>query len=616
MSAPAPGALWHARCAIFLSLALAIAGCSGQGSQGGVLVPSGSGGINGTGSSGNTTVKIYVPAGAQVSTPNPKSPLLPPQQPVSGGGFPATNTQPIATPPVSTPAATPQPAPGSQMLAINVTGPTAISQTVSVGPTSSGCTLAPGGSVCQLSLSLPVGTYTGTIGNGAIAFTVAAGSNNALNLTLGGVPSQVVMVPASAASGQNVQGGIDLYGAGKHPLLLETLDANDNVMVGASPTFSLNQAGGSLPIAVTQAQAASIVPNLFYITASSAPNGSTAILRATVNYTGPANPCAQSGAVCNGTVRVDVRQILAVANSAANTVALYVTGQTTPLTTIQSGVVSPQAVVFDGAGDLFVANQSGSVTEYVPPYGQSPVTIANGVIHPQSLAVDAHGDIFVANGNGSNTVTVYSAPYGGPPSATISSSVNDPVSLALDANADLFVVNAAANTVTEYAPPYSALPTTISKGLNTPSSVALDVHGNLFVANLNSTPNSVVEYSPPFSNSSAPVATITNGVNEQGSIAVMSANLFVPNQGANTVTEYAPPYVNPPTTIVGGQSQPVALAIDSAANLYVANYGNNTVTAYAAPYAPGSWTTIATGVSAPMALALSPATSNSPTLLP
>ncbi len=65
-----------------------------------------------------------------------------------------------------------------------------------------------------------------------------------------------------------------------------------------------------------------------------------------------------------------------------------------------------------------------------------------------------------------------------------------------------------------------------------------------------------MEYTPPFSNESSPIATITNGINEQGSIAVISANLFVPNQGANTVTQYAAPYTGTPTTIVGGQSQP------------------------------------------------------------
>ncbi|MBV9332811.1 MAG: hypothetical protein JO146_02275 [Candidatus Eremiobacteraeota bacterium] len=595
-----------------------LAGCAGSGGQGNLLFPPGSGTASAITGVGNTVVKIYVPAGSQVSTPNPRLPFNP--SPPNGMAPPANGTSPmqgLATPPVTTPppVTTGPAAPGSQLLAINVNGPTAINQTVPVGPNSSGCAQAPGGSTCQLALSLPAGTYTGTIGNAAIAFTVVAASSNVLNLTLGGVPAQAVIVPASTASAQNGQGGIDLYGAGKHAVLVELLDANQNVMVGGNgATFTLNQAGGSLQLNVAQATASA--PNFFYVTAAGASNGSSALLHASVNYAGPGNPCAQAAAVCTGTTRVDVRQILAVANSGANTVTLYVAGQIAPLMTIQSGVVSPQALAFDTVGDLFVANQSGSVTEYAPPYNQTPVSITNGVNHPQSLAVDARGDLFVANGNGSNTVTVYSPPYSGPPAATIASNVDDPVSLALDGAADLFVVNASANTVSEYAPPYATASAVVTKGLNTPSSAALDLHGNLFVANLNSTPNAVVEYVPPFSSASVPVATITNGVNEQGAIAMLSSNLFVPNQGANTVTEYTAPYTNPPTTISGGLSQPLALAIDSGGNLYVANYGNNTVTQYAAPYGPGTWNTISNGVNAPMALTLSPATGNAPTLLP
>lgn len=592
--------------AALFATAVAGAGCAGGGAQG-VLMPSG-GGLSGAGGAGNTVVRIFIPLGAAA----PGKPFGPPPTPLPVGALPGTTTvQTPATPPVSTPA----PAPGSQSLSINVSGPTTISQTISVGPNSSGCTPAAGGSNCQLALTLPAGVYTGTIGSAAIAFTVASGTNNTLNLTMGGVPSQIAVVPASYTSAQGQQGVIDLYGAGRHPLLVEMLDANSNVMVGgAGSNFSLSQAGGALSVSV--APAAAVAPNLFYVTTSTAPSGGFAILHVAANSKGPGNPCMQSNAVCSGTVRVDVRQILAVANSSAGSVSLYVAGQTTPLATIQAGLMNPQTLVFDPAGDLFVANQPGSVSEFVPPYNQAPVTIAGGVNHPQSLAVDARGDLFVANGNGSNTVTIYAPPYTGTPTITIASNVNDPVSLALDGAADLFVVNAAANTVAEYAPPYTGAPTIVSRGLNTPSSLALDARGNLFVANLNSTPNSVVEYAPPFSDASTPIATITNGVNEQGSISLVSSNLFVPNQGANTVTEYTAPYTNAPTTIAGGQSQPLALAVDSAGNLYVANYGNNTVTIYSSPYAPGSWSTIATGIGAPLALALSPATAGGPTLLP
>jgi NHL repeat len=576
------------------------------------MVPLG-GSAFGAGGTGNTLVRIFVPTGT-ASSPIAR-PVITPSPPPSAF-VPLAGPAPVTPPAAPVPGATPGP-PGSQTLAINVTGPTTINQNVTVGPNASGCSPAPGGTACQLSLTLPAGTYTGTVGSGgaAIGFTVAPSTNNVLNLTLGGTPSSVAIVPGSFLSFANAQGGVDFYGAGRHPVLVELLDANQNVIVNAPVNFSLSQAGGALSLGVSQTSAAAT--NLFYVTVPAVASAAAGFLRASASYQSIPNLCLQSGATCNGTVRVDVRQLLAVANSGASSVALYANGQNAPLATIQSGIAGPQAVVFDGAGDLFVANQLGSVSEYAPPYSQPPTTIGNGINHPQALAVDSRGNLFVANGNGSNTVTVYSAPFGGGPATVIAAGVSDPVSLALDAAADLFVVNAASNTVTEYAPPYSGTPVAISKGLNAPNSLALDGRGNLFVANLNSTPNSVVEYTPPFTEQSAPVATITNGINEQGTIGLNGvSSLFVPNQGANTVTEYVPPYSSAPTTIVGGQSQPVALAIDTSGNLYVANYGNNTVTVYAPPYGGGSWTTLSNAISAPVALALSPATPGGVTVLP
>ncbi|HEV3195213.1 MAG TPA: hypothetical protein VGZ06_03675 [Candidatus Cybelea sp.] len=600
-----------ARAAVVIAAAAFAGGCSGGGGQGGALMPAGNGPISGTGGAGSTVVRIFVPGAPAFNPGAPKlAPLPTPAMPQALGAIPVTTAPPAAVGPGG-----PQGS-GTQALAINMSGPTTISQTVTVGPNATGCTPSSGGTSCQLALTIPAGTYSGTIGSAAVAFNVTSAASNVLNLTTSGVPTQLDVVPASFMSAENVQGGIDLYGAGKHALLVEMLDANQNVIIGNSgASFSLSQAGGSLPLAVTQATA--LAPNLFYVSGPASANASSSVLRATATYAGPSRLCSQPGAVCSGTARVDVRQLLGVANSNLNSVTLYVSGQSSALATIQNGVSNPQALVFDAAGDLFVANQAGGVSQYAPPYNQAPNVITNGVSRPQALALDNRGNLFVANGNGSNTVTMYSPPYGGGPSQVISANVDDPVSLALDSNANLFVLNAAANTVTEYAPPYSGTSAIISKGLNAPNSLALDSRGNLFVANLNSTPNSVVEFTPPFSAQSAPVATITNGVNEQGTIGLSaSANLFVPNQGANTVTEYVAPYTNSPTTIAGGQSQPIALAVDMLGNLYVANYGNNTVTEYAPPYAAAAWTTFSSGISAPLALALSPATNAGTALVP
>jgi hypothetical protein len=614
---------------VWCTAAVLIAGCAGGGAQNGMMLPGGGGvgpASNGLGNAPNgaTLVRVHVPWAIGSAPASAGS--------VSSAGAAPLPIYPGATPtPFSTP--TPLSSPGgvspgtqAQAITLSLTGPTPMTQTIPLVAGSPGCVNVSSGAVCQAALPLAPGNYSAFVavsgsasaagafgGTQSIAFAVSYGAANVVNLTLSGVPAQVDVVPGSPMSYENAQGGVDLYGAGRHQLVAQLVDPNQNIIVGtASPAISVSQVSGTLALSLVQPNPTA--PNVFTASPPAAYTGGNATLRVIAAFPGQsASPCVAINANCSGNVNVDVKQILAVANSSANTVTLYAGGQNAPVATITNGIANPQSLVFDAAGDLFVASQPGSVTEYVAPYNGLPVTIAIGVNHPQALALDSRGDLFVANGNGSNTVTEYSPPYGGAPIAVISTGVNDPVSLGLDFSGALFVANQAANTVTEYAPPYSGLPTTLSTGLYGPNSLAIDSRGNLFVSNLNSTPNSVVEFSPPFSSANAPVVAISNGVNEQGAIGLNpSANLFVPNQGSNTVTEYSPPYNAGPTTITGGQNQPVALAIDVAGNLYVANYGNNTVTQYAPPYVGASWITLSNGINSPQALALSPTTSAIP----
>ena len=129
-----------------------------------------------------------------------------PSPPPAGTNALGNTPPPIAQPTPGVPTAAPPP--GSQTLAINVNGPTAIDPD---GLRRTGFERllagAGGGTTCQLSLTLPAGTYSGTIGNAAIAFSVAPATTNVVNLTLGGVPAQLAVVPGSSMSAQNAQGG-------------------------------------------------------------------------------------------------------------------------------------------------------------------------------------------------------------------------------------------------------------------------------------------------------------------------------------------------------------------------------------------------------------------------
>jgi len=227
--------------------------------------------------------------------------------------------------------------------------------------------------------------------------------------------------------------------------------------------------------------------------------------------------------------------------------------------------------------------------------------------------------LFVAE-NGANTVTEYAPPYTGTPTVTISSGMNTPVAVALDGSGDLFVANCGSNcggsgngTVTEYAPPYTGTPKTISSDVNGPVALVLDSAGNLFVAN--AAGGTVTEYASPYTGTPT---TISSGVNGPWAVVLDdSGNLFVANcgdgcpgsgSGNGTVTEYAPPYTGTPTTISNGVYLPDSIGLDHAGNLFVANLLGGTigtVTEYAPPYT-GTPTTITNGMQGPAALLLTP----------
>ena len=91
---------------------------------------------------------------------------------------------------------------------------------------------------------------------------------------------------------------------------------------------------------------------------------------------------------------------------------------------------------------------------------------------PDAVVLNGTGDLFVAN-DGTNKVTEYAPPYTGSPMATVNDNVNGPVAMELDGAGNLFVVNEGNNTVTEYAPPYTGSPIATMSGFSGPDALAL-----------------------------------------------------------------------------------------------------------------------------------------------
>jgi sugar lactone lactonase YvrE len=518
--------------------------------------------------------------------------------------------------------------PSTQSVTVALAGPTTVNAMQNVTPTSGGCSASLASTICTFQEFLAPGNYTATIaaydgtnGTGkelsagqSLPFTVVAATTNAIGLTLAGIPARIAVFPGTSSTLANINGNLDMLGTSAHALLVQAFDADDNAIVGpGSPTYTIAQSSGSLAVTIGQPSATS--PNTFTVAPPSLLSTSTAKLAVTAGYAGQAtNGCALPGAVCSGSVVVDMTEI--VASLEFNQVELHTSNQSIALATVTAGIANPSAIAFDSKGDLVVANcligcGNGNSTDllsiYAPPYNGLPQILTNGVVSPRNLIFDASGNLFVAeclvcNVGGTDNVTQYAAPFStsSVPAFAITSGVNRPGALALDSLGDLFVANPNNNQVRVYTAPLgsSSTPFATIAGLSNPAALALDASRNLYVANFNNA--SVTVYAPPYSALKVKLASTLANVNglaidAAGDVFVANCNTGCGN-GANhdAVTEFSPPLTNistPGTTITNGVNRPNAIVMDAAGTLFVAN-NNNTITVYSASNYTGTQFTL------------------------
>ena len=165
-------------------------------------------------------------------------------------------------------------------------------------------------------------------------------------------------------------------------------------------------------------------------------------------------------------------------DTASGTVSEFAPGNIAPSATL-IGLSYPQALAFDGSGDLYVANQgNGTVSEFA--WGSTTLTATlTGLSSPEGLVFDTNGDLYVSN-RGNATVREF-APGAATPTATLSG-LNGPGAMAVDAGGDLYVANTGGNTVSEFVSG-SSTPSVTFTGLHDPRALAFDAGGKLCVAN-------------------------------------------------------------------------------------------------------------------------------------
>jgi len=303
----------------------------------------------------------------------------------------------------------------------------------------------------------------------------------------------------------------------------------------------------------------------------------------TVNVTfTPLEPGARPGAVVVYDTSTPANVLISVPLSGVGVGPQVAFESNKTLSTLGSGFNGPYGVAVDGNGNVFVAEYPangvgyGDFKEIQAAGGYSKVktivAAGTGLLRPNGVAVDGAGNIFVADKRYNFVVELMAPGY---TTTKALQGLLHPQGVAIDTKGNLFVSVQGANSVVEIlaSGEYTTVNTLIT-GLSSPDGVALDSSGNLYVADTGN--NAVKEFLAP---GYTTMKILGSGFSAPGGVAVDAAgNVYVADAGNNAVKEIlAATGYTAIQTMGSGFSAPGGVALDASGNVYVADTGNNAV---------------------------------------
>jgi hypothetical protein len=471
--------------------------------------------------------------------------------------------------------------PSTAGITVAITGPTDLTETAGLLPTSTGCSSALAGTFCTLSFAglkpcVPLSNcYTATIATydavactpacsipgGAhelsaaqnVTFSVAIAQANTVNLTLGGIPTSFAVTPATPGYLQGDSRGLKLWGPAAQKLFVVARDAGGNAIVGSgAPVISASPSAANLQVTNPTVSAPNVV-TLAAPTFGSPP----AVLPGITRLRIAAVPAAQSGgATLVQTVPVAVAHsaiYVSIDTAPTGQVLGFYDGNTgTPNVTIagaNTGLDEASAVAIDGNGTLYVSNDSPASIREFPAGANGNVAPSATIVgastlleDPSQLAVQSNGTVCVAD-LVTNSVFEYAAGSSGnvAPTTTIAggmTGLDNPIGLGLDSNDTIFVSNFSSGNLVEFPANASGDVTPsisiggAATGLGFPVAVAVNRMGTIYVADAEA--YAVIEFAAGASGNASPIATIT-GVANPASVA-LDANGAIYTVASNTST--------------------------------------------------------------------------------
>jgi DNA-binding beta-propeller fold protein YncE len=274
---------------------------------------------------------------------------------------------------------------------------------------------------------------------------------------------------------------------------------------------------------------------------------------------------------------------LYVANAANNTITKYAANGAASTFAADPGdnsVLSyPEGLAFDTNGNLYAANSASDTIEKFTTNGVASLFVADPGDHsalnsPEGLAFNTNGNLYVANNDfieefsssGANLGTFGDFSY-----------LNAPVGLAFDTNGNLYVANSLeadeGPTIVKFDPAGNGS-VFFSTGLDEPEFLTFDTNGNLFVAN-DGNSNNIEEIMP---DGVMAVVNDVNVINPQGVALDHAGHIFDDNDGISEfIEEFDSSGDDLGMFAISSLGDPRAMDVDSFGNLYVDNYYDGTV---------------------------------------
>jgi sugar lactone lactonase YvrE len=223
---------------------------------------------------------------------------------------------------------------------------------------------------------------------------------------------------------------------------------------------------------------------------------------------------------------VAAQPFLFVANAGNNTIYQYTTNGIGWLFA-NTNLSNPQALVFDGAGNLYVANNGNNTIVRFDSTGNSSVFANTGLSGPVGLAFDAAGNLYAANQN-NGTIEKFSPAGVG---SLFVSGLITPGGLVFDNLGNLFVT--ADSSIYKITP--AGMRSTFATGFSSPTFMAFDAGGNLYVGEYGKA--DIKRFTP------GGVGTVfaSSGLNYPYQMAFdTNGNLLVVNHNGNNVESISP----------------------------------------------------------------------------